>query len=93
MAARQPKSRFRQSLLAASALVLAFAAGPAAAAGEPEAKEVARANNCPPGKVEVLRQLPGPTGSTLFKVNCTGGSMRDMFVRVECRGNNCTLLR
>ena len=43
-------------------------------------------------RVETLRNTPGPTGSIVYKVACTGPNLRDAFVRVECRERACTVL-
>ena len=75
--------------LAAAAVLLAPIA---ALAGEAEAKDAAKNASCTPGRVETLRNTPGPTGSVVFKVACTGPGMRDAFVRVECRQRTCTVL-
>ena len=68
------------------------AAAPAWAAGaEAEAKQVAAASNCKPGKVEVTRQIPGGNGEIIYKVTCT--DYPQMFVLVQCRQRLCVLLR
>ena len=73
-------------------LVFLLAAGPVLAAGaEPEAKAVAAASNCKPGKLEVVRQVPGGNGEIVYKVTCT--DYPEMFVLVRCRQRLCTLLR
>ncbi len=83
----------RSRSFAAVALVLALSlAAPAALAGEAEAKNAAKNANCAPGRVETLRNTPGPTGSIVYKVACTGPNLRDAFVRVECRERACTVL-
>ena len=80
----------------AFALFLAVAAaGPAAgasvSAAQAEAKEAARAGNCTPTKVEVLRYAVGRQAETVFKVNCSED--KEAFVLVQCRSRTCTLLR
>ncbi len=75
-------------------VLLAFllGAGPVFAAGaEPEAKSVAAASNCKPGKTEVIRQIPGGNGEIVYKVACT--DIKEMFVLVMCRLRLCSLLR
>lgn len=68
------------------------AAAPAFAAGaEAEAKQVAAASNCKPGKVEVSRQIPGGNGEIVYKITCT--DYPQMFVLVQCRQRLCVLLR
>ena len=75
-----------------AALVLLVATGPVFAAGaEPEAKAVAAASNCKPGKLEVMRQIPGGNGELIYKVTCS--DYPQMFVLVRCRQRLCTLLR
>ncbi|CAK0758617.1 hypothetical protein CCP2SC5_240031 [Azospirillaceae bacterium] len=64
-----------------------------AIAGESEAKATALAANCKPGKVEVLRQVPGGNGETVFKVECSDGKSKDMFILVLCRVRQCSMLR
>ncbi|WP_207478861.1 hypothetical protein [Arenibaculum pallidiluteum] len=77
-------------LAAALALAVVLAPG-AAAADQAEARDVARAANCQPGKVETLRQIAGGQGETVFKVNCAGG--KNLHVLVQCRMRQCVLLR
>ena len=73
-------------------LLLASTPRPGWAAGaESEAKQVALASNCKPGKVEVMRQTPGGNGEIVYKVTCT--DYQQMFVLVQCRQRLCTLLR
>ena len=73
-------------------LMALLAAGPVLAAGaEPEAKAVAAASNCKPGKLEVVRQIPGGNGEIVYKVTCS--DYKEMFVLVRCRQRLCTLLR
>ena len=64
-----------------------------AAASQAEARSVALAANCKPGKIEPLRQIVGGAGETVFKVSCTGGKSKDAFVLVQCRVHQCVLLR
>jgi len=78
-------------LLAVPLLLLA-GSGPARATGpEAEAKATALASNCKPGKVEVMRQIPGGNGEIVYKITCT--DYQQMFVLVQCRQNLCILLR
>jgi hypothetical protein len=58
-----------------------------------EARSVAVASNCKPGKIEPLRQIAGNSPETIFKVMCTGGKSKDVFVLVQCRVHQCVLLR
>jgi len=77
----------------AGLLLLAAAGSSPALASPAEARSVAITANCKPGKVEPLRQIVGGTGETVFKVMCTGGKSKDMFVLVQCRVGQCVLLR
>jgi hypothetical protein len=73
-------------------LLLLAGSGPARATGpEAEAKATALASNCKPGKVEVMRQIPGGNGEIVYKITCT--DYQQMFVLVQCRQNLCILLR
>ena len=58
---------------------------------EPEAKAVAAASNCKPGKIEVMRQIPGGNGEIVYKVTCA--DYKEMYVLVQCRQRLCILLR
>ena len=64
-----------------------------ASATPAEARSVAVASNCKPGKIEPLRQTVGNSPETVFKVMCTGGKSKDVFVLVQCRVHQCVLLR
>jgi hypothetical protein len=70
---------------------LAMPAAPARAS-QADARDVARAANCPPGKIETVRQRVGTAAETVFKVNCTGGA-KNQSVLVQCRSGQCVLLR
>ncbi|MDD4615536.1 MAG: hypothetical protein PHW76_00210 [Alphaproteobacteria bacterium] len=70
-----------------------------ALAGVPEAREVARLNNCPPKKIEVLQNYPGASGRTLYRVSCAlpkavgeqpGGADT---ILIECQQSLCALKR
>jgi hypothetical protein len=69
-------------------------AGPAGAAtvsnGQAEAKAAAKAANCTPTKVEVLKYVPGRMEQTVFKVGCSED--KEAFVVVTCRGRNCAVM-
>lgn len=73
-------------------LALAVPTVPASAT-QAEARSVAVASNCKPGKIEPLRQTVGNSPETVFKVMCTGGKSKDVFVLVQCRVHQCVLLR
>ena len=73
-------------------LLVSWSQGGAWAAGaEAEAKATASASNCKPGKIEVIRQIPGSNGEIVYKVTCT--DYPQMFVLIECRQRLCVLLR
>jgi hypothetical protein len=68
-----------------------------ALAGQPEAREVARLNNCPPKKIEVVQNFPGGLGKTVYRVACTlpkttGSGGADALL-IECEQSLCTLIR
>lgn len=78
-------------LLAASSLAAVFATP--ARAGDAEAKATAKAANCNPNKVTVEQSIPRPNGSVVYLITCLpNGPIKDLAVRVLCRGNQCTLL-
>ncbi|WP_425423710.1 hypothetical protein [Skermanella stibiiresistens] len=74
-------------------MMAVLALPPAALATPAEARSVAIASNCKPGKIEPLRQIVGGSGETVFKVSCTGGKSKDVFIVVQCRVHQCVLLR
>jgi len=51
-------------------LIILLFAGPAWA-GQPEARETARMNNCTPKKIEVYQNQLGSEGKTIYEVTCT----------------------
>ena len=87
-------------LLALSCGFLLCAA--AAYADQPEAREVARLNNCPPKKIEVYQQSLGSEGATIYRVECTlpktvgasanAAAMPDALL-ISCDKSLCELLR
>ena len=72
---------------------------PAASAGTSEAREVARLNNCPPKKIEVVQNFLGSPGKTVYQVACnlpktTGESASGPdAVLIGCDQTLCTLIR
>jgi hypothetical protein len=75
----------------ALALALLLPVSAARAAGsEAEAKQVAATSNCKPGKITVIRQVPGSNGETIYQVTCT--DFPQMFVLVRCLQRLCVLL-
>lgn len=79
-------------MAAFAGMALAVSTIPASATPA-EARSVAVASNCKPGKIEPLRQTVGNSPETIFKVMCTGGKSKDVFVLVQCRVHQCVLLR
>jgi hypothetical protein len=77
--------------LASAALLICVLAAPPVAAQQSEAREAARSANCTPGKLEVLKQVSGRLGETIYKVTCTG--QKDVFVVIQCRDRICVILR
>lgn len=68
-------------------------------AGQAEAREVARLNNCPPKKIEVYQQSLGAEGHTVYRVTCNMPKAADETSKgadtllIGCRGSLCELLR
>lgn len=86
-----PRSAPTLFLLVAFALPALFASP--ARAGEAEAKATAKAANCNPNKVTVEQSIPRTNGSVVYLITCLpNGPIKDLAVRVLCRGNQCTLL-
>jgi hypothetical protein len=52
-----------------AALLGCIALSPAHA-GQPEARELARTNNCTPKKIDVFQNAVGGTGKTIYQVTC-----------------------
>lgn len=80
---------------AIAAVVAAAALPPAARAatvsgGQAEAKAAAKAVNCTPTKVEVMKYVPGRMEQTVFKIGCSED--KDAFVLVACRARNCAVM-
>jgi hypothetical protein len=72
----------------------------AALAATPEAREVARINNCTPKKIEVLQQTLGIEGKTIYRVECNLPQAKNEnaiktadALLVQCEGSLCALLR
>lgn len=83
---------FRPPLTVCAVLaVLAAPPVPAAtvSSGQAEAKAAAKAANCTPTKVEVLKYVPGRMEQTVFKIGCSED--KDSFVVVACRARNCAV--
>lgn len=76
--------------VAAACALLSAAASPALAA-QAEARAVALAANCRPGKITPVRQVVGWAGETVYKVDCA--SPKGAFVLIQCRDRQCVVLR
>lgn len=70
--------------------VLLLSALPANAQ-QAEAREAAQSANCKPTKLEVMKQVTGRLGETLYKVSCA--TPKDGFVLVQCRDRTCSVMR
>jgi len=71
-----------------------------ASAGQPEAKEVARLNNCPPKKIEVYKNTLGGTAKTIYQVTCILPKTTDKdskggpdALMISCDQSLCELMR
>jgi hypothetical protein len=70
-----------------------------ARADQPEAREIARLNNCVPKKVEVFQQSLGAEGQTIYRVICNlpktadEGSKGPDALLIGCRDSLCELVR
>ena len=82
-------------------LSLALLATLPAYAGQPEAREVARLNNCAPKKIEVYQSVLGGSGKTLYQITCNmpkatdpnaKGNMPDALL-IGCSQSLCELIR
>jgi hypothetical protein len=70
-------------------------------AGQPEAREVARINNCTPKKIEVYQNQLGGEGKTIYLVTCTLPKITDKdapkdapdSLLISCDESLCELLR
>ncbi|MBP7252717.1 MAG: hypothetical protein KBA75_04450 [Alphaproteobacteria bacterium] len=62
----QSKLRWHFRAVCAGLLLLTFPCQ----AGLAEVRDAARQGNCPPKKIEVLRQTLGSTGETTYQVEC-----------------------
>ncbi len=82
-------------------LFVLFSLTPCAArAGQAEAREVARLNNCLPAKIEVFSQSLGPDSQTIYRIDCTmpktsgeSSAPAATALLVRCNGALCDLLR
>ncbi len=83
-------------------IIFAFALTLPARADQPEAREVARINNCTPKKVDVYQQSLGSEGKTIYRVECTlpktvgdstGAPPQASALLISCDQTICALLR
>ncbi|MDR3450235.1 MAG: hypothetical protein P4M15_10920 [Alphaproteobacteria bacterium] len=81
-------------------VVIALLAAAPAFAGQPEAREVARINNCPPKKIDVYQNSPGPMGVTIYQVTCNLPKTTDKnapagpdALLISCDAALCEMLR
>lgn len=82
-------------------ICLALLAALPAYAGQPEAREVARLNNCTPKKIEVFQNQLGSDGKAIYLVTCNIPKTTDKnapsgapdSLLVSCEQSLCTLLR
>jgi hypothetical protein len=82
----------------AFALLFCLCALPAHA-GTAEARDVARANNCTPKKIEVFQNSLGTVGKTVYQVTCnlpkSSNADKDApdALLIACQESICSLLR
>jgi hypothetical protein len=69
-------------------------------AGQSEAREVARINNCPPKKIDVFQSSLGGADKTVYQVTCNLPKTTDKdaaagpdALLIECDGALCELMR
>ncbi len=69
-------------------------------AGQPEAREVARINNCAPKKIDVYQNELGREGKTIYQVTCNMPKTADKdsttgpdALLIGCDDNLCELIR
>ncbi len=69
-------------------------------ADQPEAKEVARINNCPPKKIEVYKNTLGSAAKTIYQVTCNMPKTSDKDSKdapdsllISCDQTLCELMR
>lgn len=69
-------------------------------AGQPEARDIARQNNCIPKKIEVYQNSMGSVGKTIYQVTCNLPKTTDKnaaagpdALLIACDGSLCELLR
>ena len=72
----------------------------AAYANQPEAREVARINNCAPKKIDIYQNALGSNGKTIYQVTCTLPKTTDKesaagpdALLISCDQSLCEVLR
>jgi cytochrome c5 len=87
-------------LLRLTVISLALLAATAAHADQPEAREVARINNCTPKKIEIFQNALGSNGKTIYQVTCNLPKTTDKESKggpdallISCDQSLCTLIR
>jgi hypothetical protein len=87
-------------LILGLALLVVLPAPTPVYADQPEAREVARINNCPPKKIDVYQSTPGSDGHTIYQVTCTLPKTTDTSAAagpdallISCDQSLCELLR
>ncbi len=75
----------------AALLMLCLLSALPAHAQQAEAREAAQSANCKPTKLEVMKQVTGRLGETLYKVSCA--TPKDSFVLIQCRDRTCAVMR
>jgi hypothetical protein len=90
---------FRMILRLAFLCLSLFASLPAQA-GQPEAREVARTNNCTPKKIDVFQNAVGGSGKTVYQVTCNLPKITDKdspagpdALLIGCDQSLCEVLR
>jgi len=64
-----------------------------------EVRDAARQNNCPPKKIEVLRQSIGAVGETTYQVECNLPKAKEQeagaptSIIIKCQMNLCQTMR
>jgi hypothetical protein len=87
-------------LSAVAAFAIAFLLPLTVYAGQPEAREVARMNNCTPKKIDVYSNAVGGGAKTIYQVTCTLPKTTDKAASggpdallIACDQSLCDMLR
>ena len=69
-------------------------------AGQPEARDIARLNNCPPKKIEIYSSALGSEGKTIYQVTCNLPKTTDKDAKggpdallIACDQSLCEMMR